>query len=155
VQRRQLDFQDFDSLTADVDRLHRDGYTKAGTWDLRQICEHLTASMRMSIEGFTFKVAWWFIFVGPLIRRRLFKTRKVPAGIKGPDSLMPASTGDETAALNAFHKELRRVRDHAGPFRPSPVMGRLSPEQWRQFHLIHAAHHLSFLIPRDSPLGGQ
>jgi hypothetical protein len=153
VQRRQLDFRDFDTLAADVDRLHRDGYTKGGTWDLRQVCEHLTATMRMSIEGFTFKVPWWFTFLRPLIRRRLFKTRKMPAGIKGPDPLMPAATGEETAALNAFHKELIRIRDHPGPFQRSPVLGRLDPDEWRQFHLIHASHHLSFLIPQDAPQG--
>jgi hypothetical protein len=155
MQRRQLDFHDFDAVAAEVERLRRYGYARAGNWDLRQVCEHLTATMRMSLEGFSFQGPPWplRVLIAPLLRWRFFKTRRMPAGYKGPEPLMPNPAGDENAAVRTFNEMLARVRDPGASFHPSPFLGKLTAEQWRQLHLIHAAHHLGFLVPRDSQQG--
>lgn len=150
MNRRPLDFRDFESLAADVDHLHQGGYTQTGNWDLRQICDHLTTAMRMSLEGFPFKANWFLrTFIGPVARWQILRTRRMPAGFQTPKAMAPAAAGDEKTAVTTFQSMLLWVRDHTGPFQPSPLAGAMSPEQWRQFHLIHAAHHLSFLLPRD------
>ena len=51
MERRHLDFNDFDSVSVDVGNLRQRGYTKVGNWTLGQICEHLAMGMRMSIDG--------------------------------------------------------------------------------------------------------
>jgi hypothetical protein len=147
MERRNLDFHDFNSVVDDIDQLHKRGYTKAGQWDLSQICEHLAKVMRLSIEGFGFKGAWYIRALAPLIKRRFFKTRRMPTGFQAPGVLMPRNLGEEAQAVASCKEQLDRVRNYPGEFQPSPFFGRLSPEEWRQLHLIHAAHHLSFLIP--------
>ena len=54
------------------------------------------------------------------------------------------SHGDESR-LRAV---VERFKGHSGPLHPSPAFGRLTPEQWREVHLWHCEHHLSFLLPR-------
>jgi hypothetical protein len=148
--RRKLDFTTFDALIADVETLHARGYTRAGNWSLEQAAEHLTLFMRCSLEGFPdkndglkFKLARLF---GRMIYNRMVKTRSIPAGFKGPDEFMPGPKSDP-AAVAVLQDMCRRVRDHAGAFHPSPVFGKLTNPEWKQAHLIHAAHHLRFLTP--------
>ena len=150
MKRRQLDLRDFDALTAEVDRLKQSGYTKAGNWDLGQVCEHLGRSMQASLDGFGVRAPWFLrVFLAPFFKRRIFKTRVIPAGIKGPPELMPGPQVDETAAHKNFDAQLARVRDHPDAFQKHPFFGKLTTEEWRQFHLIHSSLHLGFLIPRE------
>ena len=126
MQRRQLDFRDFDALTAEIERLKRGGYMKAGNWDLGQVCEHLGKSMQSSLDGFKEKTPWLLrVFVAPIFKRRIFKSRVMPAGIKGPPSLMPRPQVDETTAVKYFDQQLARVRDHKGTFPKHPFFGKL------------------------------
>ena len=57
MQRRQLDFRDFDALTAEVERL-KSGYTKVGNWELGEVCHHLGRTMQSSLDGFKEKAPW-------------------------------------------------------------------------------------------------
>ncbi|HZT79571.1 MAG TPA: DUF1569 domain-containing protein [Gemmataceae bacterium] len=149
--RRALDFRDFGAVAAEVERLRRTGYDQAGNWNLAQVCDHLAAAMRGSVEGFPFPGPWFFrTLIGPFARRVFFRRRRMPAGIQIPERFRPAADVDEAAAVRAFHAALALVRDWPGEFVPHPILGRFTPAQWRQFHLIHAAHHLSFLVPRDT-----
>ena len=150
MQRRKLDLRDYNEFTAEVDRLKERGYTQLGNWNLGQACYHLAKSMQQSLDGFTVKAPWFLrVFLAPIFKRRLFKTRVAPAGIKGPPDMMPPAQVDEVSTLKAFDEQLARVRDHRGEFQNHPFFGYLSNEQWKQFHLIHASLHLSFLIPHE------
>lgn len=148
--RRTLDFPTFDAMLADVETLQARGYQRMGNWTLEQVCEHLTTFMRMSLEGFpetklTLKMRLARMLRGVILRQML-KSRKMPAGVRGPDAFMPGPKSDP-AMIETFKQMCARMRDHAGPCKPSPLFGDLSAEQWRQIHLIHGAHHLSFLVP--------
>jgi hypothetical protein len=147
--RRRLDFRDFEALTAEVERLKR-GCTKAGSWDLGQVCDHLGRSMQASLDGFKEKAPWLLrVFLAPIFKRRIFKTRVMPAGIKGPPSLMPGPQVDETTAVKYFDAQLARVRDNTGSFQAHPFFGKLTNEEWKQFHLMHASLHVGFLTPGE------
>ena len=146
--RRQLDFHDFASVASDIDQLGKTGYSQVGKWNLFRTCDHLAKTMRMSLEGFPNNAPWYLRYlVAPLVKGRFFRTRRMPEGFKAPAGLDPSDAGDEQAAAQLCKDFLNRVRD-AREFQPHPVFGRLSPEEWRQVHLIHSAHHLSFLIPK-------
>jgi hypothetical protein len=149
MERRRLDLRDFDALSADVERLKHGGYTKAGNWDLGQTCHHLARSMQVSLDGFAFKAPWYLrIFIAPIFKRKMFRTRTMRAGINGPPELMPGPQTEESSALKDVGAQLVRVRNNTGAFQEHAFFGTLTNEEWKQFHLIHAAHHLSFLIPR-------
>ena len=148
--RRPLDFQTLAEVQADVSWLVEAGYDRLGDWSLAQVCDHLTLFMRQSLEGFEFRLPLPLQWIGrrvalPLTLRR----RRMPAGMRSPSSLLPPTTqtGDREA-VDRLSLMLDRVSQHGGELEPSPLFGRMSREQWRQIHLIHASHHLSFLIPR-------
>jgi hypothetical protein len=62
-----------------------------------------------------------------------------------------APGGDEAAAVERFKQAIERLRAHPGELHPSPFFGYLTPQQWRDLHLIHCAHHLGFLLPKAAP----
>jgi hypothetical protein len=43
---------------------------------------------------------------------------------------------------------IERFGDHQGGYQPSPLFGAPSREEWSGLRLIHAAHHVSFLVPK-------
>jgi len=149
VKQRQLQFNDFAEVQAEVDRLHQRGYEKLGQWDLAQVCDHLTYFVQGSLDGFTFRVPWLLkVLFGRFVLRRILKQRRMKEGGFTPQKPLPAAGGDEPAAVVRFKQSIERFQAHPGEFQPSPFFGHLTPQQWRDLHLIHCAHHLGFLAPR-------
>jgi hypothetical protein len=154
MKRRRLQFATFDALIDDIDDLRACGYDRAGNWDLAHVCEHLTRFMRLSLDGFPpdFRFALPLRVIGStVVKWTTLATGWIPAGVKAPHPSLEVDEDDvrpEATAASHCIATIREVRDHEGPFHPSPLFGRMPPEQWRRVHLIHAAHHLSFLIPR-------
>ncbi len=137
----------------DVDRL-LSGYTTAGNWSLGQICRHLSTSMRFTVEGAP-RMKWWTKAlkwtIGPMARRRFFRTKHMPEGFRMPtDALDPKPGLDDRAEAEALRATIRLFLASDGPFGDHPIFGNLSPEEWRRFHAIHCAHHLSFALPKES-----
>jgi hypothetical protein len=149
--QRQLHFNDFAEVCAEVNRLHRGGYEKLGQWDLAQICDHLAYFMQGSLDGFTFRVPWLIkVLFGRLVLRSILKHRRMKEGAPTPQKPPPAAGGDEPTAVGQFHKVVERFQAHTGDFHSSPFFGYLTPQQWSELHLIHCAHHLGFLAARAS-----
>lgn len=153
--RRELDFGSLDEMLDDARCLLEGGYQRLRQWHLADVCRHLAIALCGSIDGIDFRPPWWMPLMRPVIRRSLFGKRRIPEGIKAPPVLTPASQSDDQhaedkAALAELTQAVERFQAHTGPLQPSPVLGRLTHEQWREFHCIHAAHHLSFLLPRAS-----
>jgi hypothetical protein len=152
LQPRRLDFRNFDEALAEVERLHRDGYRQAGRWDLAQICDHLAYFIQGSLEGFTFRAPWLIRkLLGPFLLRRILKTRRMGEGWQTPQKPLPQPGGEETAAVERFRQLVERFRAHRGELQPSPLFGPLTSDEWRELHLIHCAHHLRFLVPKEQP----
>ena len=74
----------------------------------------------------------------------------MPSGFRFPEKIRPSfeapadATFEEAfAALKVAVERLRATQERV----PHPVMGKLSLEEWEQFHLRHAEMHLSFVNP--------
>jgi len=149
--RRQLDFKNWDQALADVEHLRRAGYNRAGNWDLSQIVDHVGEGLRTALRGSNHQAAWIIRkLLGPLVLKRILSQRRMKAGIKVPKWWLPGPAHDESAAVDQFRSEVSAFQAMtAEPF-PHPLFGALSKQQWNDLALIHAAHHLSFLTPRDS-----
>jgi len=149
MKRRMLQFASLDDAVADARRLHTAGYERAGQWSLAQNLEHLTIFLNKSLDGFgEIERPLMIRLFGPwLIKPLMLAMGRMPAGVEGPRPLMPLGTGDDASQLAAFEAAVARV-NAAGAFQPSPFLGRLRSNQWRRLHCIHAAHHLSFLVPK-------
>lgn len=150
LRRRPLDFKNTDEVRQEVQRLLNGGYRKAGNWDLAQMCDHLTAVMEGSIDGFRFgDWSWlWRRVLGPVAIRYVLWSRKMMQGLECPDpSFCPSGKTPADESVRRFLEVLKRVDEHTGAFKPHPALGKIDGDEWRQIHLIHAAHHFSFLIP--------
>lgn len=151
--RRPLDFATLDQVMPDVDLLLA-GHRTVGAWSLGQICNHLATAIRLSAEGGPLKSkGMWLIrkTIGPFLKRKFFQARRIPEGIRVPTpSLTPRPALDDRAEAESLRATIRLFAPESGPPVEHPLMGKFSPEEWRTFHAIHCAHHLSFAIPKSS-----
>jgi hypothetical protein len=148
MERRELRLPSYDAVLTEAEALLAAGYARAGSWSLGQICHHLANVMEMSLDGFPSRFPWpvrlvarWFV-LGRILKHRVFR-RRFPA----PQFLQPPASSEERAGLERLGAVIGRLKGHVGMMQPSPVFGRLSVEQWREVHLWHCEHHLSFLLP--------
>jgi len=147
--RRRLDFKTWPDLLADIDHLHRAHYNRLGNWDLSQTLDHVGEGMRVAMHGIDHQGAWIIRkFLGPMILKRILKQRRMKAGIKVPQWWLPGPSHDESAAIEQFRSEATAFQNLTTPPHPHPFFGPLTKQQWNDLVLVHAAHHLSFLIPR-------
>jgi hypothetical protein len=97
-----------------------------------------------------FPVPLYLRILGPLLRKSVL-ARGLPRGFQLPPEgarLLPppVSVDDGLATLAAGIAALERTSRRV----PHPVFGKMTVEQWHQFHLRHAEMHLSFIVP-DEP----
>jgi len=148
--RRPLDFQDLGQVIGDVQDLRRRGYTRAGNWTLAQVADHLAIFFRGSLEGFSRRMPWIVrALVGKPILGLILRKRRMRAGVQVPQVFLPGDPRDDEVAVEQLVGLIERFRNHTGPLQPSPLFCHLTRQQWTDLHLIHAAHHLSFLLPAD------
>jgi hypothetical protein len=149
MQSRDLDFRDTKTVGEEIDRLHKDNYEKTGSWDLAQACNHLTYFIEGSLDGHPYRVPWFLkVLFGRLVLHRILKQRRMKPGGPTPQKPLPLPGDDEAAAVARLKQALQRLESHQGELHASPFFGYLTPQQWRDLHLIHCAHHLGFLIPK-------
>lgn len=150
LSRRRLDFHSWPEVLADIDQLHSAGYQRAGNWDLSQILDHVGEGLRVAVRGFDHRGPWIVRkLLGPIILKRIFKQRRMKAGIKVPDWWLPGPTHDESDAVNRFRADLKAFDEMKSEPHPHPFFGPLSKSQWQDLVQIHASHHLSFLVPNS------
>jgi len=151
--RRALSFSTVDQVMPDVDRLLDLGYTPLGKWSLGQVCNHLTKGVTGTVEEDpSIKKAPWLLrrLVAPIVLNRVLKSGRMPEGLNGPPALMPNTGLDDRAEAEALRAALRLYSSHTGPVADHPFFGSLTRDQWDRLHRLHCAHHLSFLLPRES-----
>jgi hypothetical protein len=132
-----------------------------GKWCAAQVLEHLYLTYAGSVKGFERCLQDG----RPLARAVTLKERVAtfvvtsvgyfPEGRKAPERTVPRGMAPEEV-VNAIGEKLRtmdelitqcetrfgrstRILDH-------PVLGPLTPRQWRKFHLVHAQHHMKQIL---------
>ena len=115
-----------------------------------KICQHLTITMDRSLNGFTFRAPWVVRkLIIPFFKKKFFRTRAIRPGLKAPADMVAKPGQDEAEAVSQFKQMVDRVDQFPGPFQTHPFFGRLTDDEWRQFHLIHISHHFSFVAPKS------
>jgi hypothetical protein len=154
--RRELKFDSLDDVVRDAEHLLAVGYDKAGNWSLAQCCGHLANWFRYQTDGFPpapllLRPVFWVIrnTVGKSMARKMLAGGTMKPGMPTIPQSVVQPGGDDAAAVAELRETIRRWRDYAGPLHPSPLFGGNSKDNWLKGHLIHCAHHLSFLIPKQ------
>jgi hypothetical protein len=145
---RKLKFSSFDEMLADAAALTASPNTRTlGNWPLHKLIGHLAVTINKSIDGISIRLPWYIRFVGWLIKGRLLKG--LPPGVKLPKDVEPdwyPNTADNAQdALEAMRGAVARLQSEKMTAR-HPVLGKLTHEQWIQYHLRHAELHLSFAL---------
>jgi hypothetical protein len=78
----------------------------------------------------------------------ILASEKLPEGIKAPEPMIPpADCGDES--IDAFLVTIEKYKRFPGPTAPHRIFGMLEERDARKLNLIHCAHHLSYLTPKN------
>lgn len=156
-QRRPLTFHNLDDAVREAGLLLEYGYTQAGNWSLAQCCDHLSAWLRLPLDGFPRQPApvramlWCFKHAfGKRMLTRWLADNAMPAGKPTLRETVSVSAGDDREAVARFRESVARFKSHTGPLDPSPLFGELDRESATRLQLIHCALHLGFLIPKHS-----
>jgi hypothetical protein len=156
TKRRQLQFGSLDEVVRDAESLLAKGYEQAGSWDLAQVCNHLADWMGFPIDGFPqppapIRAVLW-VMKKTIGRKKLLQylaDKTFPAGKPTmPQTVHPAG-GDARAAVERLRVTADRLKAYTGPIVPSPLFGPMTRDEAAGMQLVHAAHHLSFLIPKQ------
>lgn len=154
--RRILRFNSLDEVVTDVENLRARGYEKAGNWNLAQAAGHLANWLGYPVNGFPKPgcvvgsiLGLMRATVGKKLLRQILKSGSMrPGGQTMPESVPPA-TEDEAGAVAKLKEAVRRFKEHPGEYHPSPLFGQLTRDEALELQLVHCAHHLSFLIPKQ------
>ena len=142
--RRRIDFFSLEEVLSDAENLVR-GHKTLGNWTLGQILHHLATAIRGSRRRRPDAVT------RPLdetFRRQIFEVRHFPEGMQASHPrLVPPADASAAVQLEELRAAIAQWSLATGPFPDHPVMGPLSKDEWTQFHCVHSAHHLSFVVP--------
>jgi hypothetical protein len=153
-ERRKLTFASLDEVAADAEMLLARGYDRVGNWDLAQVVGHVAEWMRFPLDGFPkppifIQPMLWLMKVtaGKTMRDKILAEGFAPGGRTMPKTV-PPSGGNAAEAVAKLRAVVEKWKAHSGEVHPSPLFGAMTKETALQLQLRHAAHHLSFLIPK-------
>lgn len=151
MDRRPLTFADLTEAVSDARGLQETGYERAGNWSLAEVVDHLNKSLMMALEPPGFKAP---AIVRPLLKWLIFGKMKrgdvITFRAKAPAAMQPDADLDVDATLAEFERLAEVVESGDKELLPThPIFGAFSREEWLTMQRWHAAHHLSFLVPRQ------
>ncbi|MEM6329310.1 MAG: DUF1569 domain-containing protein [Planctomycetota bacterium] len=143
---RRVTLQTFDEVIDDVTRLRTAGYAAGGRWNLSQVCDHLTGTMRLGLDGDQPRVAWAVRKAFGVLLAVILARRAMVSGAPTLPRLTPeALTEDDPQRIDRCLATLAEARDFAGPLPPYPLCDNMTLDKWKRLMVIHAQHHLGFL----------
>ncbi|MGB7346112.1 MAG: DUF1569 domain-containing protein [Pirellulaceae bacterium] len=152
MKRRNLDLTTGAEVIAEINRLRSTGYSKTKNWNLAQICQHLSVVLKGGMDGFGFRLPW--ILRATVLKwgfGYMTKKRKLfPSAPTFPSMKPKAMTEDNDADIQQCIALIERAETFDGSMEDYALLDNMTPDAWREFMWIHAAHHLSYLVPKQS-----
>ncbi len=153
--RRDLHFTSVDEALADVDRIveaDRAGtLRRLGNWTVGQNFEHVGMLIKGSYDGLDFKAPLGLRVIVKLFRKKFLRD-PFPSGIKlrgSFEAVIPRSDFSTEEGAAYIREQLLRIKSGEKMTQPSPLLGKVTHDEWVGIHLKHADLHFSFLIPGD------
>lgn len=148
--RRTLKLRSWDDLDAELDRIEaaaRNGTAgHTGNWTPGEIADHCATFLRSAIDGFETRPPGIVSAIGRLLfLRKATGPDPMPSGFSTVRSLAPTPEVSDLDGIEELRRQVARVRGGERMTHPSPLLGRLSHEQWETIQLKHCAMHLGFV----------
>ena len=157
MSRRTLSFASLDASVSDAEKLLSAGYVKTGQWSLGQCCGHLANWLGFAMDGFPkapppIRLMLWLArhSIGPKKLKQYLATGDMGFGKPTMPQSVPAPGADDRDGVAKFREMVERVNRFAGTPLPSPFFGPMDRDTWVKLNCVHAAHHLSFLVPKHA-----
>ena len=148
--RPDLRFASFAAMRADVDHLRRVGYERAGQWELATMLDHLAKTLSGPFREGERNLPWP---VGPIARRLVHRMVERDHYPSVTIPMMPSIRPDPAATIDDAYPfflgacaECERL---AGDAVTLPPFGTMPRSDFVGMQLLHGAHHLSYLKPKD------
>lgn len=146
------DYRSVADLRAELDRFEaagREGTLRTtGRWDAGEILDHCAKIMRCSFDGFEASAPLALrLFASVVFKPRLGRSNMKP-GIKLPkkaSSILPSAGVSFDEGLSSMRAQLARIEAGERMTVPSPVLGKMTHEQWLLLHLDHCRLHFGFI----------
>ena len=146
-QRRQLKYASADEIIADVERLRARGCDRCGNWTLPQVCWHLHVTTEFVMRPGPYAPDTpEIVEMRPLMHKIL--AEGMPPGLTAPDHVIPPADAPDTA-VDEFLSTMRRFATFQN-FAPHRRFGHVGDDAIRGLVLAHAAHHLSYYVPKNA-----
>lgn len=153
AERRTLQFDSLEAVLADAEALAAGPHRVSGNHSLAEILWHVAYFMDKPVTGFGFRAPLTMRMFGKVIRV-MGMDRPVPAGIRPPREVearfWPAGPVSPDEALAYLRRSVEAAKVPGAMRHPSPLLGRISHEQWKTVNLRHAELHLSFVHPEPA-----
>ena len=156
--RREVKLETLDDLAAEADRIAQaeaaGRVQPLGNWSPGQNLQHLARFMTCSLDGFEGKLPIMLRLFGRILRlvlgKRIFQSPP-PPGYKLPTTVSFGPDPEVSAAEGAAElcEVIERINNGEAFVPESPLLGRITREQWIELHLRHAELHLSFVGLED------
>jgi hypothetical protein len=107
-------------------------------------CWHLGKAIRFSMRP----GPWEPVNAGAMrwLLKLILIVGKIPSGVHAPERVTPTNDVPD-AAIDEFLTALEDLKNYKGEFAPHPKFGPVKRRSFYKLHLIHCAHHFSFLLP--------
>jgi hypothetical protein len=146
--RRVLKFESLDAIAREVEMLARAREIRTlGNWSAGQNLAHVALTMTRSLDGFPGNFPWVVRAMMGLLMKGYVLNKPMAPGFKAPKraGLSPEAVSTEEG-LARMRGALARMKVETQRA-PSPMLGKLSVEEWDRLHCRHAELHFSFLVP--------
>jgi len=150
--RRTVRYETLDDLLADAKQLAGGEVRMLGNWSLGQVFSHVAGAFEASLDGFGDFKAPWIVrtFIAPLMKKSLLRKPMNPGFTlpKAAAEFLPQET-TPSDGLQRLTTVVDRYRNEI-PTHPHPLLGKLTPEEYRLLMLRHAEMHMSFAVPVEN-----
>jgi|TARA_R110002094_G_scaffold121117_2_gene115933 Protein of unknown function (DUF1569) len=146
-------FRSIDELSAELDRIeaaHQSGtLSTAGGWTPGQCMSHTAVFIKSSYDGFELGAPWILRAVCSLLLKPIATKPKsqMKPGIKLPakaKELLPEDAVSVEEGIAQMRTQIARIKSGEQMTQVSPLLGKMSHEQWVNLHLNHCRMHFGF-----------
>jgi hypothetical protein len=148
--RRELHFETLDDILADAEQVTAGPHHATGNWTAAQNLWHVAFTIGMLGRGLDQSFPLPMKVLGRVLRTFKMHVKPIKPGLNPPSKVAAVFHPPEETTLDAALQKLRDEIAYAnenGMPHPSPLFGKLPPDQAVAMQCRHAELHLGFIHP--------